>query len=273
MTDASRKADVPARMLTSVPRTDASAAVVVLSGASVALTVPGIILFASCLGFGALARDAGLSLGNASLMMATFFALPAQVALLDQLARGASLIAGVIAVTLTGIRLLPMVVTIMPLLRGGEEGARWRMFIAVHGVAITAWMEGFRRLPALPEAQRLTYFIGMTLGLVGISVAGGIVGHVAAGALPPVLAATLLFLTPIYFMISLLATAGVVADRLAIGIGGVLGPVCYLVAPGFDLLISGLVGGTVAHLMARRWRRRLDSWHADWDGGRGGFGP
>lgn len=273
MTDASRKADVPTVALSSVPRADASAVEVLACGATVALTVPGIILFASCLGFGALARDAGLSLANSSLMMATFFALPAQVALLDQLARGASVVAGAIAVTLTGIRLLPMVVTIMPLLRGGEQGRTGpRTFIAIHGVAITAWMEGFRRLPALPEAQRLTYFVGMTLGLVAISVAGAVMGHVAAATLPTVLAATLLFLTPIYFMISLLATAGVAADRLAIGIGGVLGPVFYLLAPGFDLLMCGLVGGTAAHLAARHWRRRLDSWHADWDG-RGGLGP
>lgn len=243
----------------------ASAALgVFVRGGAVALTVPGFILFASCCGFGALARDAGLSVVNAALMMATYFALPAQVAFLDQLARGASLIAGAIAVALTGIRLLPMVVTIMPLIRG-EKRPGPRTFIAVHGVAITAWMEGFRRLPALPEAQRLTYFLGMVAGLVSVSVAGTVFGHAAAGVLPPVLAATLLFLTPIYFMISLLATAGIAADRLAIGIGGLLGPLFYWLTPGFDLLACGVIGGTIAHLLGKSWRRHSEAWHADWD--------
>ncbi len=255
-----------------VPGPNASPAELLWRGLAVALTVPGLILFASCCGFGALARDAGLSPFNAGLMMATFFALPAQVAMLDQLARGASLVAGAVAVTLTGIRLLPMVVTIMPLIRG-EPRPGPRTFFAVHGVAITAWMEGFRRLPHVAEPQRLTYFLGIAAGLVAISVAGTLFGHAAAGALPPVLAATLLFLTPIYFMISLMATAGVAADRLAIAVGSVMGPLFYLIAPGFDLLACGLAGGTLAHVLAKRWRSRVDSWHSDWDGGRQGWGP
>ena len=241
-----------------------------MRGLGVALTVPGLILLASCFGFGALARDAGLSLFNAGLMMATLFALPAQVAFLDQLARGASLIAGAIAVTLTGIRLLPMVVTLMPLIRG-ETRPGVRTFVAVHGIAITAWMEGFRRLPAIPEELRLTHFLGISTGLILISVVGTLGGHIAAGALPTLLAATLLFLTPVYFMISLLATAGVAADRLAIVIGGVLGPLLYTIAPGFDLLLCGIIGGTIAYMAGKSWVKRVDAWHSDWE--RTGWGP
>lgn len=241
-----------------------------VSGLSIALTVPGLILLASCFGFGALARDAGLSLFNAGLMMATFFALPAQVAFLDQLARGASVIAGAIAVTLTGIRLLPMVVTLMPLIRG-EARPGPRTFAAVHGVAITAWMVGFQRLPGVPAEMRLSHFLGVVAGLIAVSVVGTLAGHIAAGVLPSLLAAALLFLTPVYFMISLLATAGMAADRLAIVIGGVLGPVLYWFAPGFDLLTCGLVGGTIAHVLGKRWVSRVDAWHADWE--RKGWGP
>lgn len=223
-------------------------------GLGVALTIPGVILLASCSGFGALARDAGFSLGNALLMMGAMFALPAQVVMTDQLARGGSLIGAALAVMLTGIRLLPMVVTLMPYLKS-ERRPGWRTFLAVHGIAITAWIEGFRRLPHLPERLRLPHFLGIATGLIAISIAGTGAGYEVAGVLPTVLAATLLFLTPIYFLISLLATAGVAADKLAIGIGCLLGPIFYLLTPGFDLLATGIVGGTLAHAAARRWQR------------------
>ncbi len=224
-------------------------------GLAVALTIPGVILLASCSGFGALARDAGFSLANSLLMMASMFALPAQVVMTDQLARGGSVLAGALAVTLTGIRMLPMVVTLMPFLRSAEPRPGWRTYLAVHAIAITAWIEGFRRLPHIPEALRLPHFLGIGVGLITISVVGTGIGYEVAGVLAAVLAATLLFLTPIYFILSLLATAGVAADRLAIAVGCTLGPVFFVLAPGFDLLLTGLIGGTLAHFGAKRWQR------------------
>lgn len=237
-----------------------------LRGLAVSLTLPGVILTASCSGFGALARDAGVSLTNAVFMMATMFALPAQVVLTDQLARGGALMAGALAVTLTGIRMVPMVVTIMPFLHE-ERRPGWRTFLAVHGIAITGWIEGMRRLPDVPQPLRLTHFLGMVLGLIGVSMLGTAVGFLAAGVLPPLLAAVLLFLTPIYFMMSMLATARVRADYLAIVLGAIIGPLAFLAMPGFDLLAAGLVGGTIAHLVARGDRARAA---ADGDDGHPG---
>lgn len=49
------------------------------AGLAVALSTPLLILFASAAGFGALAQDAGLPAGNANVMIAALFALPAQV--------------------------------------------------------------------------------------------------------------------------------------------------------------------------------------------------
>lgn len=227
-------------------------------GLAVALTLPGLILLASCSGFGALARDAGLTLGNAVTMMTAMFALPAQVVLTDQLARGGALLAGAFAVTLTGIRMLPMAVVIMPFLRE-EKRPGWRTLLAVHGVAVTAWIEGMRRLPHVPQPLRLTHFMGISLGLIAISTLGTIVGFLVAGVLPPLLAAVLLFLTPVYFMISMLATARARADFLAIGCGAAIGPLAYVTMPGFDLLAAGLVGGTIAHFVARYYRDRASA--------------
>lgn len=226
-----------------------------VSGLAVALSIPGFILFASAAGFGALARDSGLSLGNAVLMMGVLFALPAQVVMVDQLARGGALLGAALAVTLIGIRLLPMTVVIAPFL-GGQSASSAGKIVAVHAVAITGWIEGLRRLPDVPERLRLPHFFGIGAGLIVTAIAGTALGFVAAGQLPAPFAAALLFLTPIYFMLALMVTASRPNDWFAIGIGAVLGPMAFWLAPGFDLLLTGLVGGTAAHLLAGQLRVR-----------------
>lgn len=221
-------------------------------GMAVALTVPGIILFGSSAGFGALARDAGFSIANAMFMMGIFFALPAQVLMLDQMARGASLAAGALAVTLTGLRLLPMSIALMPLLRAPGV-SRLHYMLAGHFIAVTAWMEGWRRLPHVPAALRMSHFLGIGTGLLVATLAGTAAGFEIAGKVPAIIAALLLFLTPIYFLLSLIATSVRRSDKLAIIAGAMLGPPLYVLAPGFDLLLAGVIGGTLAHAAAR-WR-------------------
>lgn len=216
------------------------------------ISIPGLILLSSSAGFGALARDAGFSLTNATFMMAAFYALPAQVVMVDQLARGASIWAGAFSVLLTAIRMIPMVVSIMPLIRA-RPSQRWLQVMAVHGVAVTGWIEGMRRLPAVPEDKRVVYYAGLAWGLVGVTVLGTIIGFEAAGSLPPIIAAVLLFLTPIYFLLSMMATvrAGS-ADALSIAFGCALGPAFYVMTPGLDLLLTAVVGGGAAYLIGRR---------------------
>jgi predicted branched-subunit amino acid permease len=220
-------------------------------GLLVVLTIPGLILFASSAGFGALARDGGLSLTNALVMMAALFALPAQVVMVDQLARGGSLLAAALAVMVTGVRMLPMTVTLAPYLKSRTHSRIWPL-VATHCIAITAWIEGSRRLPSEPAETRLVLYLGLGAGLIASSLIGTVGGYVIAGALPTVLAATLLFLTPIYFILSLVATAKVSADWIAIAIGALLGPVLFILMPGFDLLATGLIGGTAAHFLGRQ---------------------
>ncbi len=219
-------------------------------GMTVAVTTPGLILFASAAGYGALARDSNFSLANAVYMMVVFFALPAQVVLLDQIARGASVWATALAVSLTGLRLLPMSVLMMPLLKG-PRAARWRYLMAGHFIAVTAWMEGWRRLPDVPVALRMDHFLGLGTGLVVATLAGTLAGYEVAAKVPTVIAAVLLFLTPVYFLLSLIATASGLSDRIAIVLGAMLGPPLYLLVPGMDLLLAGLIGGTAAHILAK----------------------
>ena len=222
-------------------------------GLGAANSTPGYVLIAGSLGFGALTRDMGLGLGFAIWSSIVIYALPAQVVLADQLGRGASILAAAFAVSLTAVRLLPMAVTLMPYLRD-PKGRRWLEILAVHFVAVTAWIEGHRRLGALPPELRLWHFIGFGLTFVLCTIGGSVVGYALAAVVPTAISAALLFFTPAYFMLSLITTARERADALAIVLGVVIGPLVYLAAPGIDLLVAGLVGGTTAYIAGRRAR-------------------
>jgi predicted branched-subunit amino acid permease len=241
------RADHPAWSIGASPRS------AILRGLRIIGAAPGIVLFSTALGFGAMARALGFSLGHVMFLSASVYALPAQLLLIDQLARGATLAAVAMAVSLTAIRLLPMTVAMMPYLRDGR-GTRAIHILAVHFIAVTAWIEGSRRLPPLPEPLRLPYFLGIGAGTVFCTVMGSMTGYLVAGALPPTLAAALLFMTPIYFLLSMMLGARDLGDWLAVLFGAILGPSLYLLIPGPDLLLTGLLGGTLAWAIGR-WRR------------------
>jgi predicted branched-subunit amino acid permease len=227
------------------------------SGLTSAFSVPAAVLFATALGFGALARDGGFSVAQTAFITASMFALPNQVVLVDQLARNETLAAAAFAVALAAVRLLPMTISIAPLFKGPRARPVLEV-LAAHFVAITPWIEANRRLPSLPRELRLACHLGLGLGLAAAMLAGALAGHALAGRVPPAVAATLLFLTPLYFLLSLVATSQSRMDLAAIALGCGLAPALYLVAPGFDLLATGLVGGTLAFLWGGRRRLRAD---------------
>ena len=231
----------------------ASARSATLRGLLIIGAAPGIVLFSTALGFGAMARELGFTLGHVMFLSASVYALPAQLLLIDQLARGATLAAVAMAVSLTAIRLLPMTVAMMPYLRD-DRGTRAVHVLAVHFIAVTAWIEGSRRLPPLPAHLRLPYFIGIGAGTLFCTVMGSMTGFLVASALPPTLAAALLFMTPIYFLLSMMLGARELGDWLAVLFGAILGPSLYVLIPGPDLLLTGLIGGTLAWTIGRRRR-------------------
>lgn len=223
-----------------------------LRGIAAAPSVPVFVVLATFIGFGALAQGAGLTLAQSVFISISVFALPGQVVLVDQITQGAALLATAFAVTLTSVRLLPLTVSLMPYLRDGIT-PRWMEFLFAHVLAITTWIESMRRLPQLPVPLRAPFYGGFVSALgVGILFAT-VIGYILAGRVPEEIAAGLIFLTPIYFFLSLIAVAANRIDLLAVAIGTVLGPVLFLMGPGLDLFLTGLIGGTAAYAIGK-WR-------------------
>jgi predicted branched-subunit amino acid permease len=124
----------------------------------------------------------------------------------------------------------------------------------VHFVAVTVWIEGLRRLPTAPAEVRLVYYLGMGAGILAGTLASTALGYLAAGAVPSWMAAALLFTMPLTFLLAMIETARSRADYFAIVAGVLFAPPAYIWVPGFDLLVTGLVGGTIAWAFGR-WRR------------------
>ncbi len=226
-----------------------------LRGVRDALALPAWVVGLSMFAVGSLAGEVGFPAGAAALSTLLIWAGPAQVIFFGGLAAGSALPAIALAVTLSSIRLLPMTLSILPLLRHRAKGPLLQL-LAAHYVAVTVWVESARRLPAMPAAHRLPYYLGFANACLCVCVVTTFAGHSLVGALPPPLAAGLLFLTPLFFTLSLAAGARTLPDWTAILLGFSLAPLfTALVGKDFDLLATGLVGGSAAYAAGRLGRR------------------
>lgn len=202
------------------------------------------------LGIGALAHDLGFSLTWAVVCTVLVWAGPAQVILMTALGGGAALAEIAIAVALSAIRLLPMVVSLIPSLRGPATRNR-DLVLPAHFTAVTIWAESLRLLPTLPRESRVAFLNGMGSGFMAVGTAFTVIGFYLAASLPTVLAAALLMLTPLAFLMSIAGNARLLADRLALLLGLMIGPVLAAYRVELDLLWAGMIGGTLGYAVHR----------------------
>lgn len=225
-----------------------------LAGVRLGLGAPAIVLGASYVGFGSLIRASDMTVAMGLFSTATGWALPGQIALVELYAAGASLAAIVAAVALANVRLLPMTMALMPLLR--HRGIALRVyFLAAHFVAVTGWVHAMKQCPTLPTEERLPFFMGVTVTLWAVTFLCTGAGFYLAGAVPGYVSLGLVFLNPIYFMLVLTADLRDRARLRAMLLGVLMGPPMHLLSPGYGLLITGVLAGTLAYL-PELWRRR-----------------
>jgi len=231
----------------SAPGTFDSTAAAFFGGVKSAWTsVFFLVLAGTYIGMGALAHDYGFSSWWLALSSMLVWAAPGQVILISSLGLGAPPIEGAIAVGLSAIRLFPMVVALLPLLRGPETRTR-DLLLPTHFTSVSMWVESLRLLPGMPRERRIAFCNGLSVGYMGTAVSFGFVGYYLAAGLPPLFAGTLLFLTPLSFLISTARNAKAMVDRLALLLGLVIGPLLTIWHVGLDLMWTGMVGGSLAY--------------------------
>ena len=217
-------------------------------------STPAFVLCISFIGFGGFARESGVELIHAMVMTASIWALPSQVVLIGGIVSGSGILAIALAVTLASIRMMPMMVAFMPELRDSDTPS-WKLYALSSVTAITSWVFGMQNLPSLPRYARVPFYAGFAVTLTIINIFVTAIGFYIAGMVPPVVAAALFLMTPLYFLLTLPSAARLVSDKLALVFGILLGPIFVFLTPGTDLIWTGLVGGLLAYGIGRLTRK------------------
>lgn len=217
---------------------------------------PAYFVAVALTGIGGLARDVGHPVGAAVLSTLLIWAGPAQIIFYGLLATKATPAAVALAVCLSSIRFMPMCVSLLPLLRT-EKTSFWQQLAASHFISVTVWAECMRRVPLMPREVRMNYFLGFAAACILTSATFTAGGYYLLNAVPPLFGAALLFVSPLYFLLAVMKGARGTLDWLGLGFGLVLTvPAVAYVGGGLDLLVVGIVGGTLAYLCRTwTWRR------------------
>lgn len=221
-------------------------------------SLPAIILMSAFVGFCGFAVEAGLPLGQTVFMTGMIWALPANVLLVGSILAGASLPAAFLTVTLSSIRLMPMVAALIPEIRTSRTPT-WLLLLLSHFIAITAYVFTMERIRDVPRAYRVAFFAGFGITVTSANIILVAVIYSTVANLPAMVAGALFFLTPVYFLTSIWASTRERAGHIAMVFGLALGPLFHQVAPEFDILYAGIVGGTLAFVADRFWKGRTGS--------------
>ena len=217
---------------------------------------PAWLVAFSLIGIGGLAHAAGFPVGAAAASTLLIWAGPAQVIFFAGAASKMAWPLVALSVSLSSVRMLPMGIAVLPLLRG--KGTRlWVQLLAAQCISVTVWAETLRRVPMMERETRLPFYFGFALACIATTTLATVLGFGLIERLPVPLAAGLLFLSPVYFVSALARNARDQADWLALLLGLVLAPFAtMLFGSGVDLLVLGLSGGTLAWYFGyrRKWR-------------------
>jgi len=213
-------------------------------------SVFALVLIGTYVGIGALAHDYGFSLPWLMASTVLIWAGPAQVIVISALGTGAALFEVALAVFLSAVRFLPMVVSLLPLLRGPRTRFS-DLLVPAHFTAASMWVESFRLLPPLPRERRIPFCNGLAIGFMLSGHIGSVVGFYLAASLPALLTASLLFLTPMSFLVSTARNSTTLANRLALALGLVISPLLVYFQVGLDLIWTGVIAGSAAYAVRR----------------------
>jgi predicted branched-subunit amino acid permease len=178
----------------------------------------------------------------------------AQIILLSTLGSGATAVQAAIAVTVSAIRLFPMVVSVLPMMRTPQTKRR-HLVLVTHFIAVTLWVESFRLLPQVPHERRIAFVHGLGAGLLLLSLTATMIGYGVAANLPEMFGAAILLLTPLAFLLSTARNCRQLADVLALLLGLALFPLVAMLHTGVDIVISGVTAGTIAYAV-HWWREQ-----------------
>ena len=185
----------------------------------------------------------------AAVATALIWGLPGQLAMVELTATGQGLITIIFACSLANARFFPMVVSFMPTMVRGRSRFPELIFYA-QLLSINSWAMCMRQFPSIDPDFRRLYYVVFALTILSAAIVGTLIGYLASPVLPNTLVLGLIFLSPLFFALVLSAVPQVSA-RVSLILGCAIVPLAHFLLPSVDLLVTGLIGGTLGFLLGR----------------------
>lgn len=217
-----------------------------------AISLPAFILLFTMMGFGSLARGAGFGAEMAALASLLIWGLPGQLAMVELTATGQGIIAIVFACSLANARFLPMVVSFVPAMSRGRSSLGG-MLLDAQLLSINSWAVCLREFPSISPEYRHRYYVTFASSILLAAVIGTLIGYHGSVFLPAVVMLGLVFISPLFFGLVLVAVPGR-AQRFSMILGCATISIAHTLFPSVDLLVTGFVGGSVGFAVGRFWK-------------------
>ena len=191
---------------------------------------PALALGASFLAIGALLKNIGFNVQQS--FFSTFFtyALPGQLVMAESFFVGASLINIFVAVWLVNVRLYPMSVSLIPLLKDKSQ-PRWKYYLSCHFLAVSSWLIMKNRYQSIDQKYRIDFWIGIGIGTWGTAILSTLVGYFLSDYLNKDMMIGLAIVNPVYFTCMMIGAIKNRSIGLSVLLGAILGPLFFLVSP------------------------------------------
>jgi predicted branched-subunit amino acid permease len=217
-------------------------------GIRAGIGVPGLSIFATMLGFAAIAREAGFELSMVLTTTAIVWGMPGQVAMATLHATGASVFVITTAVALANMRMLLMTISGMAMMGMTKDDVSfWQKLLLAQMLAITSWLQIGSIEGRYPPRMIRSYFIGMAGTLYVLGMLGTVLGYFMDDWVNSHILVAVMVITPLYILLMVIKARRLMM-RIAGAFGGILCPLLYPFLGEWSILIGGLIGGTLVML-------------------------
>lgn len=216
---------------------------------------PGWGVFAAMLGFGSIAADLGEPLWRSIALTVGLWSMTGQLAYIEMTSNGIVGWTVILAVTVANIRLLPLTLATIPLIRT-RSGLAHHHFLVAQMNSVTSYVQLTHAAHQIPDRSTLAmYFNGVCIAALMLGISGTLIGHMAANSLPTEVVRTLIFTTPLYMLL----LSGRTPDHAMFGaalLGCLLVPIAQIWSPDWGVIIGGIAAGTIAFAIGEHIQKR-----------------
>jgi predicted branched-subunit amino acid permease len=175
--------------------------------------------------------------------------LPGQLAMVELTSTGQGLVAIIFACSLANARFFPMVVSFIPSMTR-EQTSFPRLILYAQLLSINSWAVCLRNFPEIEPEDRKLYFVAFASTILSAAVIGTLLGYYASTFLPDPLVLGLIFISPLFFALVLSAVPRA-TEKASLILGCLVVPIAHYFLPSVDLLITGVVAGSLGFFLGK----------------------